>query len=298
MRELFQQFCSGLAVLTVLFSSRPVLADDPLPTPLTREFTDGMTFAIPQVADVEPYRLRTIEPDDLESARCGLRCLFSVFDPWFRSGRNAAEVAPLVRPDAGWVSRGASVRGRDTVELLPVKALSIPNPFALLGSPTQWGGRFRAAYGSNFNDGSLLHGNLIIDRGLPLGIDSEFNYRTDPRRVLADRRFWNGDLNVVYHLKQIRYVGFRLGIGANWLTDGAHTDVGFNTTYGFDIRLKKPFYATTTIDYGWLGSKQMLHWHLSGGLDFGRFELFIGYDFFEVGSRERKNVIAGAGIWW
>jgi len=304
MRSLFLQSAGGLIVWGVLFSAHAVLAEDALPAPLTlvSAVEKGAVEKGTGPHSEAPYRLRTIERDDDGG---DMRSLFSLLDPLLRRSRelvqaegrqpvlaldsrpstlDSAEIAPLVR--------------RETIELLPVRTLSVPNPLALLGNPGQWGGRFRAAYGSNFNDGSLLHGNLIIDRGMPLGIDTEFNYREDPRLVLAERRFWNGDFNLVYHLKQIQYVGFRIGVGANWLTDGDHTDVGFNTTYGFDIRLKKPFYATTVVDWGWLGSKQTLHWHISGGLDFGRFELFIGYDFFEVGSRERKNVIAGAGIWF
>ncbi|MFQ5733240.1 MAG: hypothetical protein ACE5KM_14965 [Planctomycetaceae bacterium] len=217
----------------------------------------------------------------------------SLSRPLFRLGDSLSR---LFDPgDAGVVR---SLRNRGGAKIQTVRTLSIPNPLALLGRPSQWHGRFRAAYGSNFDDRSLVHGNFIIDSGVPFGLDTEFNYRQDERRILADRRFWNGDANVVYHLKQIRYVAFRIGVGLNWLNDGADTDVGFNTTYGFDVRLKKPWYFTTVIDYGTLGSDSMLHWQISGGLDFGRFELFVGYDFFEVGTRERKNVIAGVGLWY
>jgi hypothetical protein len=282
MRSLFLQFSAGAILWAILLPACTLFADDGLPVPLTTQNAGAAATAAPQLPLVKSFKLRTLEPDDAADDRG--RSLFSVFDPLFRAGRDSTEIAPLVHHDA--------------VELLPVGLPSIPNPLVLLGSPSKWGGRVRGAYGTNFNDGSLLHGNLIIDRGMPLGIDTEVNYRTDPKRILADRNFWNGDFNVVYHLKQIRYVGFRLGIGANWLTDGNRTDVGFNTTAGFDVRLTKPFYATTVVDWGWLGSDQMFHWHISGGLDFGRFELFIGYDFFEVGNTERKNVLVGAGIWF
>lgn len=289
MRRLLQQLWRGVFALSALLFSRAVLAEGPLPTPFTLERKTDSAIPLPKLSDVKRYRLRTIEPEDGSDDGGGLRSLFSVFDPLFRSGSKAAEITPLV--------------GRETVEVVPVGLLLpnlpvLPNPLRLLGNPALWGGRFRAAYGTNFDKGSLLYGNLILDRGLPLGIDTEFNRRTDPKRVLADRRFWNGDFNLVYHLKQIRYVGFRLGAGANWLTGSDHTDIGFNATAGFDIRLTKPWYASTVIDWGTLGSHGMFHWQISGGLDFGRFELFVGYDFFEVGSVERKNVIAGAGVWW
>jgi hypothetical protein len=287
MRSLFWQLGGGLLLWAVLLPMRTVLAGDELPAPLTLAGNSDTAMPVPKLTDVKQYRLRTIEPDDSATARGGVQSLFSVFDPLFRSGTNLVEIAPLV--------------GRENVDIVPVSLFNLPtlpNPLRLLGNPAQWGGRFRVAYGTNFNDGSLLYGNLIIDHGMPLGIDTEANYRTDPKRILADRNFWNGDFNVVYHVKQIRYVGFRLGIGANWLTDGDRTDVGFNTTAGFDIRLTKPWYVSTVVDWGWLGSQQMLHWQISGGLDFGRFELFIGYDFFEIGNVERKNALVGAGIWF
>lgn len=228
----------------------------------------------------------TLEPAAPAAAAVAVQPLFSVRDSLaelFGSG-DAGVVRPLVN--------------RSQTPVRSIRTLSVPNPLSLLGNPLSWRGRLRAGYGSNFNKGSLLYGHLMIDSGVPLGIDTEFNYRQDRHRVLADRRFWNGDVNVVYHLNQIRYVMFRIGAGLNWLTDGTDTDVGFNTTYGFDVRLKKPWYLTTYIDYGTLGSDSLLHWHVSGGVDFGRLELFIGYDFFEVGTRERKNIIAGVGLWY
>ena len=245
----------------------------------------SVTLRIPDSNSSQRGNLRTIESSLHERDSVQPSSLFGSLGPLFDSRTDEhADVKPLLDDGGGTI--------------LPVRTLSIPNPLVLLGNPTKWGGRFRSAYGTNFGRRRLLSGNLIIDSGLPFGFDTEFNRRTDPRPILADRRFWNGDFNVIYHLKQIQYISFRIGVGANWLYDGSRTDVGFNTTYGFDIRLKKPFYVTTTIDWGWLGSKRMLHWHISGGVEFGWIELFIGYDFFEVGNTERKNVIIGAGIWF
>jgi len=204
-------------------------------------------------------------------------------------GQNPAEEAAIV-PLISW--------DRTPAVMQPVAGSALLNPLALLGNPRQWHGRFRAAFGSNFDEREMIYGNYQLTSGAPLGLDTEFIYRQDEQRRLADRRFWNGDANVVYHLRQIRWLVFRMGVGVNWLTDGENTDVGFNTTYGFDIRLKKPWYISTSIDWGQLDSDEMLHWHISGGMEFGWLELFIGYDFFEVGSLERKTVLAGAGIWF
>lgn len=187
---------------------------------------------------------------------------------------------------------------RDSFDVVPVRTLSIPNPLALLGNPFAWKGRFRAAYGSNFGNRSLIHGNLHLESGAPFGIDAEANYREDHRAIYSDRRFWNGDANLIYRLSKIRYLVFRMGLGANWLDDGDGVDLGFNTTVGFDVRLKNPWYFSTTIDWGTVHSDPLFHWQITGGLSFSRLELFVGYDFFQIRSRERKNFIAGAGFWF
>lgn len=232
---------------------------------------------VPDSSAPSPRLDSALRPDDVETV--------------FRAQGPADEgvVVPLVQ--------------REAAEFLPVKGLNIPNPLPLLrdplsliGNPLTWHGGFRGAWGSNFDQGSMTYGNLVLVSGLPIGIDTEFAYRIDPRLILARRAFWNGDFNLVYHIKQIRYVVFRMGVGTNWQTDGVDTDLGFNSTYGFDVILKKPFYLGATIDWGRLGTHGLLHWQFTGGLDFGRLQLFVGYDFYEVGKRERKNVIAGAGL--
>lgn len=277
----------------------------------------GLMLAPPKTAAADGVRL--ISPSDIFRSSAADEPASLIFRRWPEQGPGPEafdsaeeERLPVLSPvrrgadDPAVLFRGQSPADEFVVPLVhrraamiqPVRNISVPNPLALLGNPRQWRGRFRGAYGSNFGGRTMLYGNYILTSGVPIALDTEFAYRQDEKPRLADRRFWNGDFNLVYHLKQIRYVVFRMGVGANWLNDGETTEVGFNSTYGFDIRLKKPWYVTTTVDWGRLGSDQLLHWQLSGGLDFGRFELFLGYDFFDVGNLERKLWLAGAGIWF
>ncbi|MCH8829749.1 MAG: hypothetical protein IID45_09250, partial [Planctomycetes bacterium] len=69
-------------------------------------------------------------------------------------------------------------------------------------------------------------------------------------------------------------------------------------TYGVDIYLSKPWIISTSFDWGTLGSDSLLHMRITAGLDFGRFEIYAGYDFYEIGSRERKTLVAGLGMWF
>lgn len=182
--------------------------------------------------------------------------------------------------------------------LVPVRRLSIPNPLSLVGNLGRLHGRVRGAFGTNFDGREMINGNVQLSSGLPIGIDSEFAYRTDERLRLADSEFWVGDFNLVYKISKIQWVAFRMGVGANWLHDGANTEWGFNSTVGFDFRIKDPWYVSTSLDWGTLGSEELFHWQITGGVDLGRLELFIGYDFHEIRSRERKTYLAGVGLWF
>lgn len=191
-----------------------------------------------------------------------------------------------------------SLREDGDVALIPVRRLSIPNPLKLIGNPFRWGGRFRAEYGTNFDDLDLLRGNLIVNSGLPIGFDTEFNYRNDDVRAHRHQDFWTGDFNLVYRFGRIRYAEIRAGVGMNWLASSGTTDFGFNATYGVDFHLRGPWVVSTTFDYGTLGSESLLHMQFTGGIEFDRFELYLGYDFYEVGSQEWKAVIGGIGMWF
>ncbi len=197
------------------------------------------------------------------------------------------------------------------VPLLPVGRLSFPNPLnilrnplgfltsplRLLGNPFRWGGRFRGEIGDNFDDLRHLGGNLIVSSGLPVGFDTEFHYRQDDARGHRLNNFWTGDFNVVYRFGKIRNAEIRAGIGINWLSDDSF-EIGINSTYGVDIYLSKPWIISTSFDWGTLGSDSLLHMRITAGLDFGRFEIYAGYDFYEIGSRERKTLVAGLGMWF
>lgn len=254
--------------------------------------------------DLSEAKLRTIDGDESESE--------SIVQS-SRPGVDPSAKRPLDKlfrvPDfSTWIS--ANFGQRKTNQALyslndsngfvvqPVRRISIPNPLALIGNPFRWTGRFRAEYGDNFDDTNHIRGNLIVNSGLPIGFDTEFAYRHDDVRRRGTNHLWTGDFNFIYRFGKIRNAEIRAGLGVNWLTGGNSTEVGFNSTYGVDIYLARPWIISTSFDWGTLGSESLFHFRITGGLDFGRFEIFAGYDFYEIGNLERKNIVAGLGMWF
>lgn len=248
-------------------------------------------------------QLRTIDGDEPKEPGAEI-------DSSFRSDELTGDAAgKLFSPPRGseWIGETRPVdrelplhtlREDGDIALFPVRNLSIPNPLTLIGNPLKWGGRFRAEYGTNGDDHDLLRGNLIVNSGLPIGFDTEFNYRNDDVRAHQFHDFWTGDFNMVYRFGQIRYAEIRAGVGINWLAGKDTTDFGFNATYGADFHIRGPWLISTVFDWGTLGSESLLHMRLTTGVEFNRFELYVGYDFYEVGNREWKAVVAGVGIWF
>jgi hypothetical protein len=217
-------------------------------------------------------------------------------------------LAELFRtPDfSAWISREQtdsrqaqySLSDIDNSAIQPVKRISIPNPLRLLGNPLRWTGRFRGEVGDNFDDTNHIRGNLIVNSGLPIGFDTEVVYRHDEKMRRGTNDLLTGDFNLIYRFGKVRNAEIRAGIGVNWLTGGDSTELGFNSTYGVDIYLARPWIISTSFDWGTLGSQELLHARITGGLDLGRFEIFFGYDFYEIGNQERKGWVAGLGMWF
>jgi hypothetical protein len=192
----------------------------------------------------------------------------------------------------------SSLNDVDSSVIQPVGRISIPNPLKYLGNPLRWTGRFRGEYGDNFDDTNHIRGNLIVNSGLPVGFDTEVVYRHDEKMRRGTNYLLTGDFNLIYRFGKVRNAEIRAGIGVNWLTGGDSTELGFNSTYGVDIYLARPWIISTSFDWGTLGSQELLHARITGGLDLGRFEIFAGYDFYEIGDQERKGWVAGLGMWF
>jgi hypothetical protein len=184
------------------------------------------------------------------------------------------------------------VRANDDFELTPV-ALSLP-PL-----PNIIGGRLRGEWLDDFDDRTRVGGRLILDSSWLLGVDAE-GYQWREVSPLGRRNsFWTGDANLIARFGHGTPVRFQSGLGVNWLDDGgSETEIGFNTTYGLDVQFKQWLTAGGQVDWGRLGSEKVFHGQATLGAMLGGLELYIGYDWYNLGHIDRKGPIAGVGLWF
>lgn len=157
--------------------------------------------------------------------------------------------------------------------------------------------RVRAEYSDDFDSLSYWGGSVLLDTSSRLGFDSEFFGRREDLGSGTDS-LWNGDANVVFRFAQSEGTQMRTGIGFNWLNDSFGTDFGFNFTYSGDWFPADPWILSAELDYGTLGSAELLHLRSTLGAQFHRFEAYSGYDYFEVGDGKIHGPVFGIRLWF
>jgi len=160
-----------------------------------------------------------------------------------------------------------------------------------------WSGRFTGQYGDNFDGVSTIGGRLQLDTQSRLGLDTEWNYRTE--EIAGDEldQLWTGDANFVIRFAQSEFAEFHSGFGLNWLVDQYDTDFGFNFTYGADFFPVKPWVISSTMDLGTLGDATLFHFRGTAGFLVDGVEVFGGYDVFKIEEIKIDSVIVGVR-WW
>ena len=159
-------------------------------------------------------------------------------------------------------------------------------------------GRFRADYAYDSNGLSRVGGNLMLSSALPLALDTEFYYREGVLINGGEEKITNGDVNVIYRLNVNTRYNFRTGAGLNWREIDGEIDLGFNTTYGLDFRLRGPWLVSAVIDLGLLGNDTLFRWRITTGVVLGNLELFVGYDDYKAGDDRFHGILGGAGFWF
>ena len=189
----------------------------------------------------------------------------------------------VIRADNGWMSAS-----EPTIKLVRG------------GMPRLFGarGRLRGEYGDEFDDVKRIRGQLLLALiGNHIGIDASANSWEDNRpRPEALGDFWTGDLNLVYSMDAQR-IAMRGGAGASWVYD-SELDVGFNTTYGADLFLTRPWLVSGEIDYGKINSEKLFHWRATFGMQLLRAEIYLGYDSYKWNHIRFDGPVAGAGVWF
>lgn len=173
-------------------------------------------------------------------------------------------------------------------------SLLIDSP--LTGESASWTAHLRGEYATDFGDQNRAGGSLLFEHSSRFGIDTSADYRYQDLPVGHDD-LWTGDFNIVYRFAQSEHVQVRSGLGFNWLSDEIDTDLGFNFTYGADFFPAKPWVISTVIDWGRLGDVSLFHGRATVGLVFDRFDIYTGYDYYDVGGTQLDGFVAGIGVW-
>jgi len=90
----------------------------------------------------------------------------------------------------------------------------------------------------------------------------------------------------------------RTGLGMNWLSDSVDSDFGFNFTYGGDWFPRKPWVISSTIDWGRLGHAALFHGRATIGMNYRRWEIYAGYDYYDVGGAQIDGFVTGIRFWY
>jgi len=163
--------------------------------------------------------------------------------------------------------------------------------------PFTWSMRARIAYSDNFSGSRRIDTSLFLEGTHRLGIDSEFNYWRQSVGAGQHQDFWTGDANVLFRFAQSEWLQTRVGLGFNWLAEDASSDVGFNFTYIADLFIHDPVILSLEFDWGTLGNETLLHTRVTTGAQWHRAEVFIGYDYFDIGPTQTNSMIAGFRFW-
>ena len=158
--------------------------------------------------------------------------------------------------------------------------------------------RWSGEYGYDFDSVSRIGTNLHLETTARLGFDTELNWFDDhDHQGTFASDFWQGDFNATHRFGQSQHAQWWMGLGVNWLgVAGADADYGFNFTYGADVFIGEPWILSGSLDYGL--DEDFFHGRLAIGANWNLAEVFVGYDYLNVGPVEHGTVMIGLRTWW
>ena len=165
-----------------------------------------------------------------------------------------------------------------------VQQASRENDYFVQSEPAfDWGIRFTAVGGTDFDGIALGNFGLLLQVPNWLGIDSSVTMFHESGSDFRDHLYL-GDLNVVYEPVCTNMFRMRFGVGINWLGDAYGGDAGFNMTCGFDLKLIERWIATGEVDFGSIGDTELTHAQISlGRVISANTEWTVGYDHRDIG---------------
>lgn len=164
--------------------------------------------------------------------------------------------------------------------------------------PWPWAARTRAEYGTDFDGLEWIGGHVLVEGTWRFGFDTEFRQVSEDLWPAGLDDLWLGDANVVFRFAQSEAIVMRMGLGANWLSDQFGTDLGFNFTYGGDWFPVQPLVVSGEIDVGTLGSSHLYHLRTTIGANWRFSEVYIGYDYTDIGRTQLSGLVAGVRLWY
>jgi hypothetical protein len=159
-------------------------------------------------------------------------------------------------------------------------------------------GRLSGEYADNLDHLGQIGGELLLSTAGRLGMDTQWHYFNEQFPERGGDHLWLGDWNLVFRFAQSEHAEFRTGFGFNWLNTPADTNFGFNWTYGADFFPAKPWVLSTSFDLGRLGDAGLFHGRATVGVIVNRFEVYTGYDYFDLGRVGISSLVGGVRVWF
>jgi hypothetical protein len=161
-----------------------------------------------------------------------------------------------------------------------------------------WSARVSGQWGGDLDNQQFVGGHVLVETKNRWGFDTEWNHHYENIAGGMNDELSTGDFNVLFRFAQSERIQMYTGLGVNWLDDDIGTDFGFNFTYGGDFFIHDPWVISASIDWGTLGSAHLFHGRATIGIVMHRFEVYTGYDYYDVGETNLGSWIAGVRIWF
>ncbi len=155
-----------------------------------------------------------------------------------------------------------------------------------------WAGEIAFEYANNLDDLSRYGGHLRISTASRFDVETNWNW-FDENTPTGHDHLSLGDVDLLFRFAQSETLQFRSGLGANWLSDRAGVNAGFNFRYGVEWFPVRPWAFKSLIDLGELGKADLIHVRSTVGLNYQRWELFTGYDYRKIGDVHIDGPVAG-----
>jgi hypothetical protein len=157
--------------------------------------------------------------------------------------------------------------------------------------------RPRVEFGSDFDDLERTAFGLDLEHASRFGLACEWARWREDLSAGGTDELDLGEIDVVYRFAQARSAAFWSGVGLNVLDDELETDYGVNFTYGAAF-LSSPLTFGFDSDLGTLGDATLTHLGFSAGFVLDRFELFAGYDNWDIDSARLASWSLGLRGWF